>query len=140
MMLSWRKAPLSILLLISGFVNNKKFQPNALKFAIFFLIYATLVYENPKLLSSLMNALVYVNIDWGIQQWKNKVSWIYDESKFGFSYLKKKKLFWAQCWIWERRPWSLTYLLDNYDYLYGNHLVILVLNGREQALSSSYYI
>ena len=137
MMLSWRKAPLSILLLISGFVNNKKFQPNALKFAIFFLIYATLVYENPKLLSSLMNALVYVNI----QQWKNKVSWILKWWKQVWVFIfKKKKLFWAQCWIWERRPWSLTYLLDNYDYLYGNHLVILVLNGREQALSSSYYI
>ena len=139
MMLSWRKSLLSILLLISGFVLNKKFQRNALNFAIF-LIYATLVYENPKLLSSLMSTLVYVNIDWGIQQGKNKVSWILKWLMQVWVFIFKKKLFWAQCWTWERWPWSLTNLLDNYDYLYGNHLVILVLNGREQALSSSYYI
>ena len=51
----------------SGFVLNEKFQRNASKFAIFY------IYENPKLLFpffiscyfifSLMNALVYVEID-----------------------------------------------------------------------------
>ena len=119
---------------------QQKVPAKRFKLCNIFYIYATLVYENPKLLSSLMNALVYVNIDWGIQQGKNKVSWILKWWKQVWVFIFKKRLFWAQCWTWERWPWGLTNLLDNYDYLYGNHLVILVLNGREQALSSSYYI
>ena len=46
---------------ILEFVIDEKFQQNASKFAIFY------IYESPKLLfPSLMNALVYVDIDQGI--------------------------------------------------------------------------